>query len=325
MQFQIRLHIPQLEPSIRYEDNILLMGSCFTEHIGKFLEEDKFSVLQNPYGIVFDPETLSRSVVDLMEQNEIAESELFQQDGVWHHWKFHSGYSGLDRKEVLDGMNRSIRQGHDFLKKAKWLLLTLGTSYVYRLAGNNHVVANCHKVPAKNFVRRLNTIEANIQAFDIMLYRLFRFNPDIRVVFTVSPVRHIKDGIVENNRSKARLLETVHHLVDKFDRLHYFPAYEIMVDVLRDYRFYDIDLVHPNYAGTSYVLERFKESCMNAETIELSETLHKIFLAKKHKPFNSESEQHKAFLRKYHALCLELSEQYPYLDFREELKYFGNV
>ncbi len=322
MQFQIPIHIQRLEPSIRYEDNILLMGSCFTEHIGKFLEEDKFNVLQNSYGIVFDPETLSRSVIDLMEKNYIDESELFQQDGVWHHWRFHSRFSGLDKKTVVEKMNMSIKNGHDFLKKAKWLILTLGTSYVYRLTENNQVVANCHKVPAKNFNRQLNTIESNIQAFDLMLYRLFRFNPEIQVMLTVSPVRHIKDGIVENNRSKARLLETVHHLVDKFYRIHYFPAYEIMVDVLRDYRFYDIDLVHPNYAGTSYVLERFKESCMTPETIELSETMHKICLAKKHKPFNPESEQHKSFLHKHYLQCVELSKKYPYLNFEEELDYF---
>ncbi|PZP49688.1 MAG: GSCFA domain-containing protein, partial [Pseudopedobacter saltans] len=186
----------------------------------------------------------------------------------------------------------------------------------------NQVVANCHKVPAKTFSRELNSIESNIRAFDIMLYRLHRFNPNIKVMFTVSPVRHIKDGIIENNRSKARLLETVHHLVDKFDKLYYFPAYEIMVDVLRDYRFYDIDLVHPNYAGTSYVLELFKQSCMSEETIAVSEKMHKIFLAKKHRPFNPESEQHKVFLDKNYRQCLELSKQYPHLDFGEELDYF---
>ena len=323
MQFQIPIHLPPLEPSITYKDSIMLTGSCFTEHIGKFLEEDKFNILQNPYGIVFDPQTLSRSIIDLMEENYIDESELFQQDGIWHHWHFHSRFSGLDRAEVVDNMNRSIKQGHAFLKKAKWLIITLGTSYVYKEVHHNQVVANCHRVPAANFTRQLNTIESNIQAFDRMLYRLYRFNPDIHVLFTVSPVRHVKDGIVENNRSKARLLETVHHLVDKLDRIHYFPAYEIMVDVLRDYRFYDIDLVHPNYAGTAYVLERFKECCMSAETILLSETMHKIFLAKKHKPFHPASEQHKAFLKKHYLLCAELSKQYPYLDFSEELQYFN--
>ncbi|PZP39978.1 MAG: hypothetical protein DI598_19575, partial [Pseudopedobacter saltans] len=137
MQFQIPIHIPQLQPSISYEDNILLMGSCFTEHIGKFLEEDKFNIVQNPFGIVFDPETLSKSIVDLMEENYIDESELFQQDGIWHHWKFHSRYSGLDKAKVLEGMNESIKKGHDFLKKADWLILTLGTSYVYRLKETN--------------------------------------------------------------------------------------------------------------------------------------------------------------------------------------------
>lgn len=322
MQFQIPIHIPKLEPAIHYEDNMLLMGSCFTEHIGKFLEEDKFNILQNPYGIVFDPETLSRSIIDLIEENYIDESELFQQDDIWHHWNFHSRYSGLDKEATVLAMNRSIKVGHDFLRKASWLILTLGTSYVYRLAANGQVVANCHKVPGRTFSRQLNSIESNIQAFDIMLYRLFHFNPNIRIMFTVSPVRHIKDGIVENNRSKARLLETVHHLVDKFNRLYYFPAYEIMVDILRDYRFYDVDLVHPNYAGTTYVLERFKEACMSQETIALSDTMHKIFLAKKHRPFNPQSEQHKVFLQKHFLQCMELSKLYPYLDFTEELRYF---
>lgn len=322
MQFQIPIHIPTLDPSITYSDNILLMGSCFTEHIGKFLQEDKFNILQNPYGIVFDPETLSRSIVDLIEENYIAEENLFLQNDIWHHWDFHSRFSGLDKEIVCQTMNESIKNGHDFLKKADWLILTLGTSFVYSLVENNNVVANCHKVPAKKFNRRLNTIDANIRAFDIMLYRLHRFNPNIKVMFTVSPVRHIKDGIVENNRSKARLLETVHHLVDKFDKLYYFPAYEIMVDVLRDYRFYDIDLVHPNYAGTSYVLELFKQSCMDEQTIALSEIMHKIHLAKNHKPFNPDSEQHKNFMRKNYEQCLILSQQYPYLNFDEELRYF---
>ncbi|QES87740.1 GSCFA domain-containing protein [Rhizosphaericola mali] len=322
MQFQIPINIPKVQPTITYEDKLMLLGSCFTEHIGSFLENDKFNVFQNPFGIIFDPLTISNNVIRLIENRKVEKSELFERTEIWHHWDFHSAYSALEPNIALEKMNNSIENGYQFLKETKWLIITLGTAYNYTFLSENRSVANCHKVPGNQFRKNMMTIEEIIRAFDIMLYRLFHFNKDVQVIFTISPVRHIKDGIVENNRSKARLLEAAHHLVDKFDRIHYFPAYEILIDVLRDYRFYDADLVHPNYAGTAYVLDLFKNYSMSEETIKFSEIMHKIYLAKKHKPFNPESESHQKFLQKNYELCQELAEKYPYLNFEKELAFF---
>lgn len=322
MDFLIPISISELQPKISYQDKIMLIGSCFTEHIGKFLEEDKFDVLQNPNGIIFDPNTISKSIISWIENEKVEESELFQQDEIWHSWKFHSRFSDLKKDVAIKKMNDSIENAHHYLKKAKWLIITLGTSYCYQLAETGTIVANCHKVPANQFKKHLNTITESIEAFDIVLYRLFKFNPDLNIIFTVSPVRHIRDGIVENTLSKARLIEVVHHLVNKFSKLHYFPSYELMIDVLRDYRFYDADLVHPNYAGTSYVLENFAKATMSEMTQKEMETMHKIFLAKNHKPFNPNSLAHKKFLEKFYNLSIQMQKTYPNLDFEKEIKYF---
>ena len=185
-----------------------------------------------------------------MENRKATENDLFLLNELWQSWQHHSRYSGTDRDEVLARINNTRQQAHAFLKKANWLIITLGTSFSYRLVENQSPVANCHRAPSAWFNKHMMGIEETIVALDTMLYRLFQFNPQINIIFTVSPVRHIRDGITENNRSKARLLEAVHHLVNKFSRLYYFPSYELVIDVLRDYRFYDIDLVHPNYQAT---------------------------------------------------------------------------
>jgi hypothetical protein len=154
-----------------------------------------------------------------------------------------------------------------------------------------------HKAPAQNFIKHLNTIEEIITAFDSVIHQLFHFNSKLKIIFTISPVRHLRDGVVDNNRSKARLIEAVHHLVNKFDKLYYFPAYELVIDILRDYRFYDVDLAHPNYAATQFVLEKFSEVCFDQSSRDLMEEIKKIVISKKHKPFNPQSSSHKKFLQ----------------------------
>lgn len=210
-------------------------------------------------------------------------------------------------------------------------MITLGSSFAYRFAYSDNdlqtaggvYVANCHKAPAKLFTKHLCTIEETVTALDGTLFRLFHFNPKLKVIFTISPVRHLRDGVIENNRSKARLLEAVHHLVNKFDKLYYFPAYELVIDVLRDYRFYDIDMAHPNYSATQFVLENFFEHCVEPNARALSEDIRKLVLARKHKPFNPSSQQHKQFLASNKTKAEELQEQYPHLNFSEETTYFS--
>lgn len=323
MKFMLDIKISGPEVKIDYRDKIMLVGSCFTEHIGDSLADLKFQVLQNPNGIVFDPSTVASSVTSYIENKKYSKGELFELNELWQSWQHHSQFSGVSADEVLKNINTSQQQAHEFLKDTKWLVITLGTSFSYRLTENGTHVANCHRAPAGWFNKHMMGIEETITVLDTMLYRLFQFNPSINLIFTVSPVRHIRDGIIDNNRSKARLLEAVHHLVNKYSRLHYFPAYELVIDVLRDYRFYDIDLVHPNFQATSYVIEQFMRHYVNEESITLSKEIERIITARKHKPFQPDTEAHKNFLKIHAEKTKSLMSNYPFLSLQEELDFFG--
>jgi len=334
MQFFANIQIKPLDPPISHKHKILLSGSCFTEHIGIFLAESKFKVLQNPNGILFDPISVSSSLVSYIQNKQYAEQELFYLNETWNSWQHHSRFSNPDKGECLKNINHSQREAHAFLENADWLIVTLGSAFTYKLVPDaplstqwggaaGEAVANCHKASAQNFVRHLNTIEEIVTAFDAAIHQLFHFNKNLKIIFTISPVRHLRDGVVDNNRSKARLIEAVHHLVNKFDKLYYFPAYELVIDVLRDYRFYDVDLAHPNYAATQFVIEKFSETCFDDSTRHLIEEIKKLTIAKKHRPFNPQSGQHKKFLQQHLAKTRALQSQHPYLNFSEELNYFS--
>lgn len=310
---------------IRYTDRILLVGSCFTEHIGGKLANLKFETLQNPHGILFDPISVCDSLVSYMEARQYQAEDLFFYQELWQSWAHHSRFSGTDQQKVVDAINASQRSAHDFLQSAEWLIITLGSSYSYRLVENQQAVANCHRAPGQWFHKHLCTIDETVAALDNMMHRLFKFNPGIRIIFTISPVRHLRDGIIENSRSKARLIEAVHHMVDKFDRLHYFPAFELMIDVLRDYRFYDIDLAHPNYLGTEFVLEKFRESFIDPDAYALMDQVQQILQARKHKPFQPDTNAHRNFLEQSAQKTRRLMETHPFLNLSEELAYFENA
>jgi hypothetical protein len=294
MQFFAGINIKPLDPPIIYTDKILLTGSCFTEHIGNFLIQAKFDALQNPNGILFDPISLSASLVSYIRNKQYTEDDLFYLNESWNSWEHHSRFSNPDKIKCLEDIHQSQQRAHTYLKQASWLMITLGSAFTYKLTpespvsagrkvagGEGREVANCHRAPAQNFEKHLNTIEEIVTAFDAAIHQLFHFNNNLKIIFTISPVRHLRDGVVDNNRSKARLIEAVHHLTNKFDKLYYFPAYELVIDVLRDYRFYDVDLAHPNYAGTQFVLEKFSEACFDESTRHLGEEIKKLTIAKK--------------------------------------------
>lgn len=324
MDFQVPISIPALPRPISYGEKILLTGSCFTEHIGNNLRDWKFDVLQNPNGILFDASSVASSLVSYIQPRIYTGDDLVYLNELWQSWQHHSQFSNIDKEACLRGINGSQERAHAFLKEAKWLIITLGSSFSYRLQ-DGAPVANCHRAPAQTFTKHLMTIEETKTALDSALYQLFYFNKDLKVIFTVSPVRHIRDGVVENNRSKARLIEAVHHLVNKFDRLYYFPAYELVIDVLRDYRFYDIDMVHPNYPATQFVLEKFVQACIDEPGRKLLEEVKKIVIARRHKPFQPATQAHKKFLEDYRTKTEELSRAYPFLDLAEELAYFSKA
>jgi len=324
MNFFTQIQIKPLDPPIQYRHRLMLTGSCFTEHIGNYLSDVKFQTLQNPNGILFDPVSVCNSIVSYIQGKQYSADELFTLNEGWHSWQHHSRFSKPEREESLQLINRSQSAAHSFLKTADWLIITLGSSFVYRLADTGMPVANCHKASPQTFHKHLSTIEEIVSRFDETIHQLFRFNQHVKILFTISPVRHLRDGVVDNNRSKARLIEAVHHLVNKFDRLYYFPAYELVIDVLRDYRFYDVDLAHPNYAATQFVLEKFTESCMDEEAQRLSEEIRKLIIARSHKPFNPGSNQHKQFLQAQLQKARLLQDQYPFLDLNRELDYFAS-
>ena len=323
MEFQLPIHIASLPQPIGYGEKILLTGSCFTEHIGNALRDWKFDTLQNPNGILFDPASVAASLISYIRPQRYTDSDLVYMNELWQSWQHHSIFSNVDVTECLKGINASQEKAHAFLREARWLIITLGSAFSYRLADGGGAVANCHRAPGQTFHKHLMTIEEINAALDSCLHQLFYFNPQLQVIFTVSPVRHIRDGVVDNNRSKARLIESIHHLVGKFDRLFYFPAYELVVDVLRDYRFYDIDMVHPNYAATAYVLEKFVKHCVDEPGRRLIEEVKKLVIARRHKPFQPSTQAHRQFLEDYRQKTAELAKLYPFLDLSEELVYFS--
>lgn len=312
-----------MKEPIRHRQPILLMGSCFSEHIGEKLRAGKFQVLENPHGILFNPISIATAIRAYIEKRVYTQEELFELNETWHSWDHHSRFSAADPKAAIEKINNAVTGAHDFLQKTEWVIITLGSAFSYELVENNQPVANCHKAPANIFRRKLLSVEDVLAAMDNTIHRLRFFNRNIKVIFTISPVRHLREGMVENNRSKAVLIQAVHHLVDKFEGLYYFPAYELVIDDLRDYRFYAEDMVHPNYQATGYVWEKLAESCFDEETRALLDELRKTDLAFRHRPFNPETLQHKKFLHDQLIRTAALQKKYDYLDLSRELLYFA--
>lgn len=323
MKMMLDVDIKCPSKQINYDDKIFLIGSCFTDHIGRRLEELKFSVIQNPHGILFDPISVSKSLSTYIECKHYKQSDLFYLHELWQSWNHHSAFSGMDAENVLLNINSSQLKAHEHLKSAKWLIITLGSSFSYRLIKDDESVANCHRAPGQWFDKHMLAIEETVNALEHNIEELRSFNPGLQIIFTISPVRHIRDGVIENNRSKARLIEAVHQLTGKYHHVHYFPSYELVIDVLRDYRFYDIDLVHPNYAATEYVFDKFEQSYIDAETRNNMEEIKKIVNGFKHKPFQPATLSHQVFLKSTLEKVMALQEKLPGLDFSKELTYFA--
>ena len=333
MDLMVNIDLKKLAPPISYRDKLMLIGSCFTEHIGNALGDLKFSVCQNPNGILFGPDAVCKSLLSYIDNKKYTKADLFQLNEVWNSWQYHSRFSNINAEEAVRIINESQQAAHEFLKKTDWLVITLGSSFSYRLTANADTasetigdgVANCHRAPANWFAKEMLEIDAIKSMLEYCLKKLKQFNPELKFIFTVSPVRHIRDGVVANNRSKARLIEAVHYLTAKFESAYYFPAYELVIDVLRDYRFYDIDLVHPNYPATEFVLEKFTESCIDEEAQQLMQEIRRIVIARKHKAFQPATKAHQQFLISHFEKVKALQEKYPFLDLREELVYFSQI
>lgn len=325
MQLSLSLDIPVLPQPIVYSDKLLLIGSCFTEHISDRLSQHKFRVLQNPHGILFNPLSVAQSLDGYIDGKRYEQSELFLLNELWNSWDHHTRFSHTSVQAALDGINRSQEAATEFTRKADWIMITLGSAFQYFLKENGKHVANNHRAPAQWFEKRLLPIDEITAALSSTIEKLHAANPFARILFTISPVRHIRDGVVDNNRSKARLIEAVHQLCDKYAQAFYFPAYELVIDILRDYRYYDIDFVHPNYMATSYVWEHFAGACIAKDATGLMQQVHEIMTARAHKTRFPDTEAHKKFMTSYLKKSKDLMQQHPVLDLSAEIAYFSSI
>lgn len=329
MNFHFEFDIKKLSPPVNHQHKILMIGSCFTESIAEKLVKYKFRVVENPSGILFNPVSVCETIHNIIQNKQFYKNDLFELNETWHSWQHHSRFSGITAEDALQKMNQATEQAFQFLKQANYLFITLGSAWVYKLtdkAANavvGSVAANNHKAPADWFEKKLLSTDEIINLLSNTLQQLQSFNPAIKIIFTISPVRHLREGVINNNRSKAALIQAVHAIAEKSANAYYFPAYEIVIDDLRDYRFYAEDLVHPNYAATEYVWNKLVDACMNDETKSLIKQIAEINLAYQHKPFNPQTQQHKNFLKTYFAKTHALQVLYPFLDFEKELNYFA--
>ena len=323
MEFHLEFSPIPFATKIDHSQLLFLAGSCFTEQIGQKLSAHKFRIIDNPNGILFNPVSISKSVLSYIQNKQYGEADLFYHNELWGSWEHHTRFSSVSKDTCLQKINASQSAAHGFLKNADWVLLTLGSAFVYELE-NKQVVANCHKVPTDKFKKRVLAIDEVVTVLENLLLNLKAFNPKLKIIFTISPVRHLRDGFIENNRSKAILINSVHHVVDKYEHAFYFPSYELIIDDLRDYRFYAEDMVHPNYAATNYVWEKFVSTCIDPSSQLLMREINTINAARHHKPFNPASQAHQKFLKINLAKIEKLKEQFPYLNFEEEILFFNS-
>ncbi|MDR0364498.1 MAG: GSCFA domain-containing protein [Bacteroidales bacterium] len=314
MNFRTTFSIPKSKP-VDYNDAIMLCGSCFVENIGEKLDNYCFNTMINPFGILFDPISLARSLEMIIDRRIFTARDTVFYNNLYHSFFHHSRFSRPNQQEHLRLINDASEKAHDFLKSATRLIITLGTAWTYRHKERNAVVSSCHKIPQENFEKYLLSVDEIITVLSEIFARLFSFNPNIEITLTISPVRHIKDGFVENQYSKSTIILAVKKLIEKKSHPDYFPAYELMMDDLRDYRFYGVDMLHPSTTAVSYIWERFVETYFDDKTQNILAKVEKIRTASLHRPFHAQSTSYKDFCMKNLTEIEELMRQFPNASF----------
>ena len=313
MNFKTEIKLPNFPFSISHKDKIISVGSCFSENIGEKLKDSKFDIVVNPHGILFNPVSVCKSLKDCLLNKQYSPSELKTNKDLYFSFNHHSSYSGLNKLAVSEKINDSIARANTQLKEAKVLIITLGTSWVYKRIQTNEVVANCYKIPNNQFKKELLTVNEIAESLRNILEAIKLENDHIQVIATISPVRHWKDGVVENQQSKATLHLALKELTDTLTYCHYFPSNEIVLDELRDYRFYAKDMLHPSQLAIDYIWEKFSDSFFSQETKELNQRISQLTKEKNHRPFNAESEEFIAFKKQLDEKEGKLFAEFPYL------------
>jgi len=300
------------------------VGSCFAENIGARLAGAKFPLVLNPFGIVYNPISVGNVLNYLVDNQEVMKEDIFFHKERWHSFSHHSRFSHSDENICLEQINTAIKTGHEQFRRADVLLITLGTAHVFFHKYLKSVVNNCHQLPANDFERRLLHINEISRSLAAIFKLIKMLRPDIRIILTISPIRHLRDGLTESKLSKSILRVAVDELCAAFNFIDYFPSYEIMLDDLRDYRFYAPDMVHPNEVAVDYIWQKFSNTYFDETTKQIIQQTQKLRQAMQHRPFNPDSEAHKAFLAKHLQFTQEIKKTHPHLDMEDELAYFSS-
>ena len=315
MQFSTKIPIQKCNFPIDYDSKILLLGSCFAENIGRKFEYFKFQSTTNPFGIIFNAVSLEKLIRRAVENRTFTENDIFYHNELWHCYEVHSELSHPYKEEFLNNLNLILETTKNQINSLSHCIITLGTSWVYTNIESNEIVANCHKVPQKQFVKELLSIAQIEASLQNIISEIHAVNPKCNFVFTVSPVRHIKDGFVENTLSKAHLISALNASNFQLPTSSYFPSYEIMMDELRDYRFYGEDMLHPNQTAIDYIWIKFFENYVDEKEFGLMNQVCEIQRALKHRPFNPKSESHKKFLENLNQKINTLVNKHPNFQF----------
>ena len=319
--FRTEILKQKAEISISHKDNIMFMGSCFAENIGEKLTEYKFTTNVNPFGILFNPVSIAQNLNILTDTFLFQESNLHFFHGEWFSFLHHGKFSHPNREKCLEIINEKLVSSRFFLQKTNFLILTLGTTIAYRYKGN--IVANCHKIPQKEFEKQILNIQDIVSNLTNSIEKIKKINKDIQLIFTVSPVRYIRDNMIGNTLSKASLIVAVHELIRCIENSYYFPSFEIMMDDLRDYRFYNEDMVHPSPQAIDYIWKNFSYTFFDEQTLNLNKTIKNILLAINHRIKNPDLEESKQFKEIQIKKIEQIQLLYPHIKLTKELEHFS--
>jgi len=318
MHFTTPIPIPKSSNPIDYSSRVVSLGSCFAVNIGQKLDYFKFRNTTNPFGILFHPLALEKFIGFAINGKSFTEADIFFHNGRWHCYDAHSDLSHPDKDAMLETLNAAIALAKADITAATHLIITLGTAWAYRHAESGNLVANCHKVPQKQFTKELLSAELIKQSLENIISLVKDANPSAQIIFTISPVRHIKDGFTQNQWSKSNLIAALHEVlstVKSQPTTCYFPSYEIMMDELRDYRFYAQDMMHPNQTAIDFIWERFAGGFTTQAAQNTMQEVEGIQKALSHRPFNPGTEQHKQFLTSVNDRITLLKQQFPHISF----------
>jgi len=325
IKLSTEVSLPEIPVKLSYRRKSMMMGSCFAESIGTKLQELCFPIDVNPFGILYNPVSIANSLEILLSGKLFKKEDLFYANGFWNSFYHHSRFSNSDKRECLSGINNKISEAFTTLRESNILFLTFGTSWVFENKSSGQIVSNCHKLPPSTFNHYRLTSAQIVERWIKLIEKILVVNPAIQLVFTVSPIRHLKDGEHENQLSKAILLIAVDELIKHFkgERINYFPSYEIVLDELRDYRFYASDMVHMNEVAINYLREKVASVLIDSEDKKIAAEIEKLRQALEHRPLNAGSDDFQYFIEKQMEKTIQLKDKYDYLDLELILNEFS--